>query len=72
MSQRERWKADALRALQLGRGVNWAADITGLPFVFVCRVAAAHGIPAARQAGHAGGPSLWESLMRKPPAPRAA
>lgn len=40
VSQLERWRAAALRALRRGRGVRWAADFTGLPLVFVYRVAA--------------------------------
>lgn len=68
VNRRERWKKDALKALRLGRGVNWAADITGLPYVFVCRLAAEHGIPFdPRGTRTLAGPSLWESLMRTPP-----
>jgi hypothetical protein len=33
----------ALRALQCGRGIHWASDITTLPLRFVVNVAAAHG-----------------------------
>jgi hypothetical protein len=68
MSQHERWRAAALKALRLGRGVNWAADITGLPMVFVDRVAREHRIPfAPRGSRPLAGPSAWDRLMRAVP-----
>jgi hypothetical protein len=61
-----RHRALALRALTCGHGVQWAADITGLPLRLVARVAAAYRIPAARPMPDVPDPSLWESLVLRP------
>lgn len=62
-----RHRAAALRALACGHGVQWAADITGLPLRLVARVAAEH---RARHVRHVLdvplGPSLWEVLVLTP------
>jgi hypothetical protein len=58
---RERWKTAALKALSLGHGVHWAADITGLPLAFVYRAGIEYG-PAARRVLYPGRPSLRKSL----------
>jgi hypothetical protein len=61
-----RHRALALRALTCGHGVQWAADITGLPLRLVARVAAQYRLPAARPVPDVPGPSLWESLVLRP------
>jgi hypothetical protein len=62
-----RHRALALRALACGHGVQWAADITGLPLRLVARVAAEHRIPGARAMPDMPcGPSPWEALVLTP------
>jgi hypothetical protein len=62
-----RHRALALRALACGHGVQWAADITGLPVRLVTRIAAEYGIPGDRPEPDApGGRSLWEALVLTP------
>lgn len=62
-----RHRALALRALACGHGVQWAADITGLPLRLVARVAAECRIAAARSVPDVPcGRSLWEALVLTP------
>jgi hypothetical protein len=65
MAHDMRHRALALRALVCGHGVQWAADITGLPLRLVARVAAEYRVPAA-QPGHGPG------THRRPRAPERA
>lgn len=62
-----RHRAAALQALACGHGVQWAADITGLPVRLVARVAAEHRVPAAPpEPDFPGGPSPWDALVLTP------
>lgn len=57
----------ALRALARGHGIQWAADITGLPMRLVARVAAEYRVPDDRPVLEVPcEPSLWESLVLTP------
>lgn len=62
-----RHRAMALRALACGHGVQWAADITGLPLRLVARAAAEYRVPDARPVPDVPcGRSLWEALVLTP------
>jgi hypothetical protein len=74
---RERARAQrdlAIRALRIGRGIRWAADITTLPLRFVDRIAREHGIPDAPSPGtdRLGVPGAWETTLAVPVRVRVA
>ena len=58
----------AIRALRLGRGIRWAADITTLPLRFVDRIAREHGIPDVPSPGtdRLRVPGVWETTLAVP------
>lgn len=66
-ARRNRHRDDAHRALLHGRGINWAADITGLPARFVARIARQAGI-TEEEASDRGRPvpSRWETSVLVP------
>jgi hypothetical protein len=74
---RERARAQrdlAIRALRLGRGIRWAADITTLPLRFVDRIAREHGIPDVPSPGadRVRMPGAWETTLAIPVRVRVA
>ncbi len=68
---RERARAQrdlAIRALRLGHGIRWAADITTLPLRFVARVAREYRLPDVPSSSDLL-PRLsgaWESTLARP------